>query len=231
MKDEDDDLRELNELLQQYAEAAAEERKNLLRGVERAISKVLPSLMDTADTRFFNGDYLKDMFDQCTKRALARPDLSPDRKTNAREDWDDFMAFFNAAKQWQVPKLAAHAFEMTRLGIFAGLRAGLSPLEVDELHAKFTTEDQQTRGTQSGDRRRDKPWREFARNEALRMHNANRALTLSDITRIIEKEWESEKFEKVGFQQLFKYLSDQVDKGELPSSMKRHLSGNRRHGQ
>ena len=83
--------------------------------------------MDTADTRFFNGDYLKDMFDQCTKRALARPDLSPDRKTNAREDADDFMAFFNAAKQWQVPKLAAHAFEMTMLGIFAGLRAGLSP--------------------------------------------------------------------------------------------------------
>ena len=87
--------------------ATTEERNHLRPGVERAISNVLPGLLETADARFFNGDYLKDMFDQCTKRALARPDLSPDRKINAREDWDDFMAFFNAAKQWQVPKLAA----------------------------------------------------------------------------------------------------------------------------
>jgi transketolase len=86
MKDEDDDLRELNELLQQYAEATTEERKHLRPDVERAISKVSPSLMDTADTRFVNGDYLKDMFDQCMKRVLARSDLAPDRKTNAREE-------------------------------------------------------------------------------------------------------------------------------------------------
>ena len=52
MKDEDDDLRELNELLQQYAEATMEERKHLRPDVERAISKVSPSLMDSADTRF-----------------------------------------------------------------------------------------------------------------------------------------------------------------------------------
>ena len=55
----------------------------------------------------------------------------------------------------------------------------------------------------------------------MRLHNANRSLTLTDIARRIEKKWESEKFEKVGFQQLFKYLSDEVDNGELPSSMKR----------
>jgi hypothetical protein len=221
MKDEDDDLRELNELLQQYAEATTEQRKHLRPGVERAISKVLPSLLDTADTRFFKGDYLKDMFDQCTKRALARRDLSPDRKTNAREDWDDFMTFFNAAKQWPVPKLAAHAFEMTTLGIFAGLRAGLSPVEVEELRAKFRVEHQQKAGEESGASRRDTLWRKFAKEAAPRMHNANRALTLSDIARNIEKEWESEEFKKVDRQQLFKYLSDEVDNGTLPSSMKR----------
>ena len=56
------------------------------------------------------------------------------------------------------------------------------------------------------------------------MHNANRALTLSDIARNIEKEWESEDFEKVEQQQLFKYLSEAVDKSELPSSMKRRAT-------
>jgi hypothetical protein len=159
MKDEDDDLRELNELLQQYAEATMEERTHLRPGVERAISKVLPSLLDTADTGFFNGDYLKNMFDQCMKRALARPDLSPDRKTNAREDWEDFMAFFNAAKQWQVPKLAAHAFEMTMLGIFAGLRAGLNPVEIDELREKFMSERQRKAAEKGVEDRRNKEWR------------------------------------------------------------------------
>ena len=207
MKDEDD-LRELRELLQQYAEATAEEREHLRPGIERAISKVLPDLMDTADTRFFNGDYLKDMFDQCMKRVLARPDLSPDRKTNAREDSDDFWAFFNAAKQWPVPKLAAHAFEMTMLGIFTGLRAGLNPVEIDELRAKFMSERQRKAAEKGVEDRRNKEWRKFAKDEALRLHNVNSSLTLTDIAEKIINQWEQLKFEKVKHQQLFRYLSD-----------------------
>jgi hypothetical protein len=154
MKDEDGDLRELNELLQQYAEATTEERKHLRPDVERAISKVSPSLMDTADTRFVNGDYLKDMFDQCMKRVLARPDLAPDRKTNAREDADDFWALFNAAKHWPSPKLAAHAFEMTTLGLFTGLRAGLNQIEAEnfikEAKAEFVQRATEARRQKDG---------------------------------------------------------------------------------
>jgi hypothetical protein len=220
MKDEDD-LRELRELLQQYAEATAEEREHLRPGIERAISKVLPDLMDTADTRFFNGDYLKDMFDQCMKRVLARPDLSPDRKTNAREDADDFWAFFNAAKQWPVPKLAAHAFEMTILGIFTGLRAGLNPVEIDELREKFMSERQRKAAEKGVEDRRNKEWRKFAKDEALRLHSVNPSLTLTDIAEKIINEWEPLKFEKVKQQQLFRYLSRLLDKGELPSSITR----------
>jgi hypothetical protein len=136
MKDEDD-LRELNELLKQYVEATIEERKHLLQTVERAISKVSPGLLETADTRFFNGDYLKDIFNHCMTRVLARPDLSPDRKTNAMEDAESFRAFFDMATQWKVPKLAAHAFEMATLALFTGLRAGLNPKEVENLRVDF----------------------------------------------------------------------------------------------
>jgi hypothetical protein len=217
----EDDLRELRELLQQYAEATAEEREHLRPGIERAISKVLPDLMDTADTRFFNGDYLKDMFDQCMKRVLARPDLSPDRKTNAREDADDFWAFFNAAKQWPVPKLAAHAFEMTILGIFTGLRAGLNPVEIDELREKFMSERQRKAAEKGVEDRRNKEWRKFAKDEALRLHSVNPSLTLTDIAEKIINEWEPLKFEKVKQQQLFRYLSGLMNKNELPSSIKR----------
>jgi hypothetical protein len=220
MKDEDD-LRELNQLLQQYAEATIEERERLSPDLGRAINKVAPGLLERADTRFFNGDYLKDMFDQCMERVLARPDLSPDRKTNAIEDAAVFTACFDLAKRWQVPKLAAHAFEMATRALFTGLRAGLSPVEIEDLRARFFSERQRSVAEKGGENRRDKEWRKFAKDEALRLHKANRLLTLTDIARKIENAWETEDFEKVEFQQLFKYLSTLVDNGELPSAMKR----------
>jgi hypothetical protein len=226
MKDEDD-LRELRELLQQYAEATAEERKHLRPGIEHAISKVLPGLLDTADTRFFNGDYLKDMFDQCMKRALARSDLSPDRKTNAREDADDFTAFFNGAKQWQVPKLAAHAFEMATLALLTGLRAGPNPAEIDDLRARFLSERQRKVAEKGVEDRRNKEWRKFAKDETLRLHRVNSLLTLTEIAEKIIKEWEPFKFEKVKQQQLFRYLSRLMDKNELPSSITRRARTSR----
>jgi hypothetical protein len=130
VKDEDD-LCELRELQQQYAKATIEEREILRADLERAIIQALPGLLETADTRLFNGDYLKDMFDQCMQRVLARPDLAPDRKTNAMEDANDFTTFFDATKYWP-PKLAAHAYEMTMLGLFTGLRVGLSPDEAEK---------------------------------------------------------------------------------------------------
>jgi hypothetical protein len=220
MEDEDD-LREFRKLAQQYAEATMEERERLRPDFERAIEKVSPGFLETYDTRSANGDYLKDMVDQCMQRVLARPDLGQDRKTNAMEDADDFMTFFQAAKQWPIPKLATHAFEMALRTLFIGMRAGLNQDEVEELFAKLQTERQQALGVKSGDIRRDKVWREYAKNAAPRLHNAHRVLSLSGIAKRIEKEWESEEFEKVEHQQLFKYLSDLVDKGELPSSMKR----------
>jgi hypothetical protein len=226
MNDEDD-LRELRELLQQYAEATAEQREHLRPGIERAISKILPGLLDLADARFFNGDYLKDMFDQCMKRVLARPDLSPDRKTNAKEDADDFWAFFNTTKRWPVPKLAAHTFEMTTLGLLTGLRAGLNPIEIDELRAKFLSESQREVAKKGGKTRRDKEWRKFAKDEASRLHDANRALTLTDIAEKIMDKWKPFKFEKVKQQQLSLYLSGLMDKNELPASIPRRA---RRHG-
>jgi hypothetical protein len=211
---------EFNELQQQYFDATPDERERLWPDFIRAISKASPGLLEAYEIGSANGDYLMIVFVQCMKRVLARSDLAPDRKTNAMEDAANFMALFDALKQLP-PKVAALAFAMAETTLFTGLRAGLTPDEVDELQARFTTEHQRKRGVKSGDVRRDKAWREFAKEAALRLHEANGALTLTDIARKVENKWEPEKFEKVELQQLFKYLSDRVDKGELPSSMKR----------
>jgi hypothetical protein len=210
---------EFLKLQQQYADATIEERERLRPDFIQAIRKNLPGLIEEYDTRSANGAYLKDMFDQCMKRGLARPDLTPDRKTNAMEDAADFMAMFDELAK--VPKLGALAFAFATSALFTGLRAGLSPVEVDELRAKFMSEHQRNIAMKGRERRRDMPWREFAKKAALRMHNARGKLTLTEIVQEIEKEWESEKFEKVERQQLFKYLSKLVDKDELPYSMKR----------
>jgi hypothetical protein len=212
----------------QYFDATPEERERLWPNLMAAIRKLFPGFLEEYEQAFRNGDQLIAMFRQCQERALARPELSEGRKTNAQEDAAAFFWVLNELKQVD-PAARELAIELATRVLFTALRAGLGPAEVDELRERLRTEHQQKAGARSGERRRDKPWREYAKTAALRMHNANRALTLTDIAEKIEKEWESEKFEKVGRQRLFKYLSDLVDNGELPASMKRPAR-NGRHG-
>ena len=76
------------------------------------------------------------------------------------------------------------------LGIFAGLRAGLNPVEIDELRAKFLSERQRKVAEKGVEDRRNKEWRKFAKDETLRLHSINPLLTLTDITEKIIKAWE-----------------------------------------
>jgi hypothetical protein len=167
MEDEDD-FREFRELERRYAEATVKEREHLRPHLERAVHKIVPGLFETADKRFFNGDYLKDMFDQCMQRVLARPDLTPDRKTNAMEDAATFREFFEAAKQWQVPKLAAHAFELATCALFTGLRAGLNQDEVDKLRRNIFVEEGRKGGIASRENRKERLWWPRAKELALK---------------------------------------------------------------
>jgi hypothetical protein len=80
MEDEDANFQEFLKLQKEYAEATMEERERLRPDLERAVEKVLPGFLEAYDTRSANGDYLKDMVDQCMQRVLARPDLAPRQK-------------------------------------------------------------------------------------------------------------------------------------------------------
>ena len=62
-------------------------------------------------------------------------------------------------------------------------------------------------GIKSAEKRGDKPWRQFAKDAALRLHRKNPALTLTEIAEKILEEWKSKRFEKVGFRSLHGYLS------------------------
>jgi hypothetical protein len=211
---------DFDKLQQQYFEATYDERERLWPDFIRAIREAYPGLVEEFEQAFSSGDALMSMFGQCMERVLARPDLSAGRKTNAQEDAAGFYWVFDELKQVD-SGVRALAFELATRALFTGLRVGLSPSEVEVFRAQFRTEDQRMRGVKSGESRRAKDWRKFAKDAALRIHEANPGLTLTDIARNIIEEWKSEKFEKVEEQQLFKYLSDRVDHGELPSSMKK----------
>jgi hypothetical protein len=84
--EDDDDFREFLKVDKQYFDATKEERDRLQPDFERAINKVVPGLLEKADTRLFNGDYLKDMVNQCVNRGLARADLTSYGRINLIED-------------------------------------------------------------------------------------------------------------------------------------------------
>jgi hypothetical protein len=76
-------------------------------------------------------------------------------------------------------------------------------------------------GIKSAEKRGDKPWMQFAKDAALRLHGKNPALTLTEIAEKILEEWKSKKFQRVGFRSLHGYLSRLVDLDELPRSLKK----------
>jgi hypothetical protein len=217
---------DFDKLQQQYFEATYDEREHLWPDFIRAIRDAYPGLLEEFERAFSSGDSLMSMFGQCMERVLSRPDLSEGRKTNAREDAAGFYWVFDELKQVD-SGVRALAFELATRALFTGLRVGLSPGEVEELRAQFRTEDQRMRGVKSGESRRDKDWRKFAKDAAPRIHTANPTLTLTGIARMIIEEWESEEFEKVEEQQLSRYLSELVDHSELPSSMKKSARNGR----
>jgi hypothetical protein len=133
--EDDDDWRELLKLDKQYFESPKEERERMRRDFERAINKVAPGLLEKAGVRFHNGDYLKDMVDQCMQRVLARPDLTSYGRTNTIEDADDFKVLFEWVRKLP-PKLAALIYAMNTATLFIGMRSGHDPDAVEELRAR-----------------------------------------------------------------------------------------------
>jgi hypothetical protein len=182
---------EFSKLERQYDRASIEERDRLHPDFIRAIRKKLPGLVEETWRALRNGDGLKVTLRHAMKRVLDRNDLSMGRKTNAREDADAAMWLIDELQREHLKpkKMRGHGYELATRTLFVGLRAGLSLAEAEELRAKHLTEHQRKAGAKSGESRRDKLWREFAKNETVRMRKANRTLTPTDIAKKIENNW------------------------------------------
>jgi hypothetical protein len=131
--EDDDDFREFLKVDKQYFDATKEERDRLQPDFERAINKVVPGLLEKADTRLFNGDYLKDMVNQCVNRGLARGDLTSYGRINLIEDADAFNAFFKMVREHVPPKIAALIYAGQTATLFIGMRSGHDPDAVEKL--------------------------------------------------------------------------------------------------
>jgi hypothetical protein len=131
--EDDDDFREFLKVDKQYFDATKEERDRLQPDFERAINEVVPALLEKADTRLFNGDYLADMVNQSVNRGLARADLTSYGRINLIEDADAFNAFFKMVREHMPPKIAALIYAAQTATLFIGMRSGDDSDAVEKL--------------------------------------------------------------------------------------------------
>jgi hypothetical protein len=228
----DTDQEALRALQEEYFEASIEDRDRLRPTLVQKMRDAYPEAAAILEKIVGDGSFLLAMFKHCLRSALARPDLSNRQKNNIIEDMLDFYFM-----HWQLGNAKdgrcarETAVELARAALFVGAMAGRDPDEIEKLRKRFMAEHQRKAAAKGAESRRDKPWQGFAKAEALHIHTVHEALHihkvhpgfLAEIARRIQNsdEWKSGKFEIVEHQQLCKYLSNLVDKDELPSSMKR----------
>jgi hypothetical protein len=216
------DRDELQRLQEQYLQASVNDRDRLLPTLIQKLRDAYPRAVEAIETTVRDGSFLLAMFKHSLKSALVRRDLDERRRANTIEDARDFYrAYSEISTASNGLCTRESAVDLATNALFVGLTAGLDPDEIEKLREQFMSERQRQVAEKGVEARRNKEWRKFAKDEALRLHSINPLLTLTDITEKIIKAWEPLKFEKVKQQQLFRYLSRLLDKGELPSSITR----------
>ena len=218
---------ELERLQEEYFQASVNDRSRLLPTLIQKLRDAYPSAVEAIETTIRDGSFLLAIFERSLRSALARPDLDERQRTNMIEDAQNFYRvhseIINASNGLCTREIA---IELATNALFVGSTAGLDPDEIEKLRARLLSESQREVAKKGVEARRNKEWQKFAKDEALRLHAANRSLMLTDIAEKITDEWKPLKFEKVKQQQLFKYLSELMAKNELPSSIPRRA---RRH--
>jgi hypothetical protein len=183
---------EFSKLEQQYDSASIEERDRVHPDFIQAIRKKHPGLVEETWRALCSGDSLKATLHLSMKRLLDRNDLSVGRKTNAREDADSVMWLFDELQRKELgPKeRREHAYELATRTLFIGLRGGLTPREVESLHAKFMSDRQRKLGATP---KKEKPWRRYAKMLALKVPEKDRTLSNAKLEGMLWDMWTKEK--------------------------------------
>jgi hypothetical protein len=216
---------QMRALMDKYDAASPDERERLHPDLIRAIREKFPGFVEEYELAFRNGNYLKAMFDQCMERVLARPDLSAGRKTNAQEDADAFVFVFTELQREDLgPKeMKELAYELSTRALFTGLRAGLSPEEVEkiELHAEIgrkVVSGGKTGGTNSGKTRsrENKPWAPHATELAQVIYAELPGASDEDFAVEIKTRWKLEEVSPPTVRTLATFVSELREGGKLP---------------
>jgi hypothetical protein len=144
----------LQRLQETYFAASIHERYRLRPKLARKIRETYPGPAEMVDRIVRQGDCLMLMFKQGLTAALSKPNLDPRGRTDALEDAGDFMVAFEELRRAD-PRVREVAFELARVTLSTGARAGLNPDELETLHRRARTERGRKGGTAS---KREKPW-------------------------------------------------------------------------
>ena len=181
---------EFSKLEQQYDSASIEARDLLHPDFIQAIRKKQPGLVEETWRALRSGDSLKATLHLSMKRVLDRNDLSVGRKTNAREDADSVMWLFDELlrEDLEPDEMRGHARELATRTLFIGLRARLSPEEVEGLYARFLSDRQRTFGNTS---KKERPQRVHAKELAGEIVKENPGVSYAEIVEEISEPLEA----------------------------------------
>jgi hypothetical protein len=216
---------EFSKLEHQYDNASIEERDRLHPDFIRAIHKKRPGLAEETWRALRNGDGLNVTLRHSMKRVLDRHDLSVGRKTNAREDADAAMWLIDELRREDLePKeMRGHGYELATRTLFIGLRAGLSPEELEkiELHAEIgrkVVSGGKRGGTKSGKTRsrENKPWAAHATELAQVIYAELPGASDEDIAVEIKTRWKLEEVYPPTVRTLATFVLELREGGKLP---------------
>jgi hypothetical protein len=206
---------EFSELEQQYDSASIEERDRRHPNFIRAIREKYPGLEEETWRALRNDESLKATLHYSMKRLLDRHDLSAGRKINAREDADAAMWLIDELLRADLePKeMIGHAYELAARFLFIGLRAGLSPEEVDALQARRMSDRQRKLGKTP---KKPKPWRAYAGMLLALIPEKDRALPIDRVggklwdlwAAEVPAQWTGAKPSRPSFRSLTSFVSN-----------------------
>jgi hypothetical protein len=213
------DEAKIGERLRLISEASYSDRDDLVRRFAEDLRESNPKLADNVRKWTQDGSILAGAYFSILELAHERADLGEGDKVEALDDARDFAALL------QTFRGAAHglvhrelAFRLAMNALFAGLRAGVTPEQIQKMHERWFATKQQLSGKRSGEsRRRNRHWVTHAAKLAKEIRAKDPSSSQDDVASEITFGWKIREIKVPGHRQLVRLISELERSEELPT--------------
>ena len=185
----------------------------------RQLGRDSPALKDKIRSWRQRGWLLWRAVEGALSAAVERNDISEDEKTEARQEAHKVSAAIEVISEHPSGLVSRQlAFDLATNSIFVGLRAGLTPEQLEKFRQQWFSAQQRARGKRSGENRRsERPWPPHAKERAHHFRTKHKSWSRPRIANAILSEWQStSQIANPSYDQLLDYVKELELSGELP---------------